>query len=981
MLERLGEFAIKKQLGEGGMGAVYLAYQESLDRDVALKVLTERLCRNEKFIARFKREARSAASIIHPNVIQIYCIGEENGIHYFAMEAVKGRDLSGIMESGRRFTVEETVDIVMQVAEACACAGEAGIIHRDLKPANIMLTERGLVKVTDFGLAKTVSSDLDVTEAGTIVGTANYMSPEQGQGKLLDARSDIYSLGVVFFELLTGRVPFVAGQPSAVLYMHVYEPAPAPSKFNPQVPAAVDRMVLRMMAKNPDDRSKDADALLAELRGLRQSLGTPAPAPAGGDSVAISAPATLAAAPAPLPAAAAASSDSSAISKLPPGSLKALVADDVASVRKLYANVLSGLNFGILEAGDGEAAIEIWKRDNPALIILDLNMPKKSGLQILQEKVALGLGGEVIVISARKERETVREVAASGVCTYLTKPVNVHELRSRIEKVMDAPDGRAAVSRVAGAEQAAPSGKQIVIYDAGAYAKSMYRGILESLGHQVACVDKPASLLRILGEGQPDLLVASLGRQDAGATEVLNAVAARGGALPLIAIADEYDQETLNRIAGANLGQALEKPVKLGDFRLAVEQALAKGGKRSAPPMQGPQFTQVIKEQLSHDHEYTVFDFAKELAGVLPQGARVSFENRLADGSPREIQSAVTNLLRKLRADNRLDIGLRYLKHAYMHGNLEVRNLCLALLPELLDRKGEVEMLLKVITDEDFRIRCQVLERLSELRAEEGADLIVRFLNDDVWKVRKAAASCLEEFDLAKVIEPLILFYSRSQEPFPDRIRRRLLGGTGAKELGLLEKLSKHQSGEVRAFTAGFLGELKSKLSVNMLLTLLQDKDPRVRAAAAEAAGQVHNEKLKEALLNALTDDNGAAQTAVAAALRQYRLTAATAVFVSTLAGRGKRISEQAVRFATTLDHDENTLQNMLENLSKVNEDNRKYLSLLLTGVLPAQETLAETVQRLNSSDPAARRQGAETVMLAVHEAKRKLSVPSAAQE
>ncbi|MBN2711863.1 MAG: serine/threonine protein kinase, partial [Planctomycetes bacterium] len=274
MIEKLGEFRIKKQLGEGGMGAVYLGYQESLDRDVAIKVLTERLCQNEKFIARFKREARSAASIVHPNVIQIYSIGEQEGIHYFAMEYVRGKDLAEHMGEGKKFTIEETLDVVMQVAEALSCAYEAGIIHRDLKPANIMLTERGLVKVTDFGLAKTVSSELDVTEAGTIVGTANYMSPEQGQGKALDVRSDIYSLGIVFYELLAGRVPFIADQASAVLYMHVYEPPPPPSEFNKRIPLSVDRMVQRMLSKDVDDRPADPDKLLAELRGLRQTLAT-----------------------------------------------------------------------------------------------------------------------------------------------------------------------------------------------------------------------------------------------------------------------------------------------------------------------------------------------------------------------------------------------------------------------------------------------------------------------------------------------------------------------------------------------------------------------------------------------------------------------------------------------------------------------------------------------------------------------------------
>ncbi|MCX7935642.1 MAG: protein kinase, partial [Planctomycetota bacterium] len=420
MLERLGEFQIKKKLGEGGMGAVYLAYQESLEREVALKVLNDRLCRNEKYIARFKREARSAAAIVHPNVIQIYSIGEDNGIHYFAMEYVRGQDLATALAAGRKFSVAEALDIVMQTAEACACAAEAGIIHRDLKPANIMLTERGLVKVTDFGLAKPVQSDLDVTEEGIIVGTANYMSPEQGQGKPLDGRSDIYSLGVVFFELLAHRLPFIADQPAAVLYMHLYETPAPPSRFNPEVPPAVDRMVARMMAKNPDDRPRDAEALLAELRGLRQSLGGSA---LGWEPLSVRPIGQRQAeSSAVLPAVKA--DGEAALRLLPPGTLKALVVDDMPAVRKLYGTVLTSLGFSVLEAGDGESALALWQKESPALVLLDLNLPRLDGMSVLERRPPSSFA-EVIVISGRKDRESVERAAAAGVDNYLGKHVNL----------------------------------------------------------------------------------------------------------------------------------------------------------------------------------------------------------------------------------------------------------------------------------------------------------------------------------------------------------------------------------------------------------------------------------------------------------------------------------------------------------------------------------------------------------------------------
>ena len=245
-----------------------------------------------------------------------------------------------------------------------------------------MLTDRGLVKVTDFGLAKPVQSDLDVTEEGIIVGTANYMSPEQGQGKPLDGRSDIYSVGVVFFELLAGRLPFVADQPAAVLYMHLYETPAPPSRFNPQVPPAVDRMVARMMAKNPDDRPRDAEMLLAELRGLRQSLGGSA---LGWEPLSVRPIGqSQAGSSATLPAL---GNEAKALAQmLPPGSLKALVIDDMASVRKLYTTILTSLGFSVSETSDGESALALWQKESPALVLLDLNLPRLDGMAILERR-------------------------------------------------------------------------------------------------------------------------------------------------------------------------------------------------------------------------------------------------------------------------------------------------------------------------------------------------------------------------------------------------------------------------------------------------------------------------------------------------------------------------------------------------------------------------------------------------------------------
>ena len=227
---QLGEYIIEEKIGAGGMGQVFRAKQPSLDRMVALKVLPRGVASDRESVERFYREARSAAGLVHPNIVQIYTVGEEKGVPYFAMEYVIGEDLERRIKRGDRFTVEEAVGITASVAMALACAEEAGIVHRDIKPGNIMIDSHGVVKVTDFGLAKAVKLiDSEITQAGFIVGTPSYMAPEQAEARDVDHRTDIYSLGVVFYELLCGRSPFKAEDPASLIYMHVHVPPDPPS--------------------------------------------------------------------------------------------------------------------------------------------------------------------------------------------------------------------------------------------------------------------------------------------------------------------------------------------------------------------------------------------------------------------------------------------------------------------------------------------------------------------------------------------------------------------------------------------------------------------------------------------------------------------------------------------------------------------------------------------------------------------------------
>jgi predicted Ser/Thr protein kinase/DNA-binding beta-propeller fold protein YncE len=260
---QLGDFTIIKKIGEGGMGTVYQA------RTVALKILPRLLSEKPEFVERFRREARAAASLVHPNVVQIYHVGEERGVHYFAMEYVEGQSLEALAAEGRRFEVDEALDIVMHVARALEAAAEKGIVHRDIKPANVMIDRKGVVKVMDFGLAKPTGEVNNITQPGLVIGTPSYMSPEQGEGSDVDCRSDIYSLGMVLYKLLAGAVPFTGDNPGTVIYKHLHEVPKAPSTVNPKVPAKVDALILKCLAKKPDDRFSTPAELLAAVARIR----------------------------------------------------------------------------------------------------------------------------------------------------------------------------------------------------------------------------------------------------------------------------------------------------------------------------------------------------------------------------------------------------------------------------------------------------------------------------------------------------------------------------------------------------------------------------------------------------------------------------------------------------------------------------------------------------------------------------------------
>jgi eukaryotic-like serine/threonine-protein kinase len=268
---RLGDrYELGPILGRGGMAEVHNARDRRLGRAVAVKMLRVDLARDPSFQARFRREAQSAASLNHPSIVAVYDTGEDiiDGLSlpYIVMEFVDGSTLRELLQSGRQLLPERTMEITAGVLQALAYSHTNGIIHRDIKPGNVMLTRSGAVKVMDFGIARAIAdTSAAMTQTAAVIGTAQYLSPEQARGEPVDARSDLYSTGCLLYELMVGRPPFVGDSPVSVAYQHVREDPVPPSQLDPEVSPEMDRIILKSLAKNPDNRYQNADEMRADL--------------------------------------------------------------------------------------------------------------------------------------------------------------------------------------------------------------------------------------------------------------------------------------------------------------------------------------------------------------------------------------------------------------------------------------------------------------------------------------------------------------------------------------------------------------------------------------------------------------------------------------------------------------------------------------------------------------------------------------------
>ena len=258
-------YQIIKSIGEGGMANVYLAYDTILDRDVAVKILRGDLSNDEKFVRRFQREALNASSLSHPNIVEVYDVGEDNGQYFIVMEYIEGKNLKDLLKKRGKLTVSEVVDIMSQISDGLSIAHDSYIIHRDIKPQNIMILENGMVKITDFGIAMAMNAT-QLTQTNSVMGSVHYLPPEQASGKGSTLKSDIYSMGILMYELLTGSLPYRGENAVEIALKHLKEPLPSIREELEDIPQSVENVILKSASKNPKNRYNDAREMYEDLK-------------------------------------------------------------------------------------------------------------------------------------------------------------------------------------------------------------------------------------------------------------------------------------------------------------------------------------------------------------------------------------------------------------------------------------------------------------------------------------------------------------------------------------------------------------------------------------------------------------------------------------------------------------------------------------------------------------------------------------------